>query len=198
VRLRLTIVFGILVTGMLAGCAAAGTGAPAGEGAHPAPRGTQNSGTADDGIREDPAAVAKAEAWLAGAVLPPGTVRSDGVPVTPVGFGTTQTGWLCNPTVRRTGYWTLAGATVVDTRNWLSTHPTANLITTSGPIPDDREADQARVGDFPFRGSLEGIAYTVARTTDGVAIRAEIGVVPQNSVCPTPPPGGTFGGPGEG
>jgi len=197
VRRRATIIAGILVSGaVLAGCAtgagAAGAGA---EGAAPPEPTPQQSATSAAGAEEDAAAVAKAEAWLEGAVLPPGAERSE----TPTAAFLSYYQWWCSPMVERTGYWTLQGASVVETRNWLSAHPTADLIATSDvPSAEDPAVTESNIGNVPFRGSLEGIAYTVTRIGGGVGIRAEIGVVPDNAVCPTPEPGVMLGGPGEG
>lgn len=99
----------------------------------------------------------------------------------------------------RTGYWTLEGANVVDTGNWLRENPTAGLIASnSSPYSGGPEIDSLSLGNVPEWDSLEGIAYTVSRTSDGVAIRAEIGVFMTDTVCTPPPGGGMWGGPGQG
>jgi hypothetical protein len=77
-------------------------------------------------------------------------------------------------------------------------HPTADLMTTAvGPVADDAAIDSAIVGYIPEPGALEGIVYTIAKTGDGVAIRAEIAALTESAVCPTPP-GGMWGAPGQG
>lgn len=99
----------------------------------------------------------------------------------------------------RTGYWTIEGADVVDTANWLKENPTADLIDpVPVPVSGGSEVDSVTLGNVPDQDSLEGIAYTVSRSTAGVAIRAEIGVFTKDTVCPTLPPGEHYGGPGQG
>jgi hypothetical protein len=99
----------------------------------------------------------------------------------------------------REAYWTIAGATVVDTATWMSEHPTADLIVTA-PFgnPANRVVHNATVPNAPAQDSLEGIIYTIAEAKDGVAVRALIGVIPAAAVCPTPEPGTSVGGPGQG
>lgn len=189
---RVIAVWGLISVGMLAGCATV-----AGPGAEEPLTLESPASVGDPG--DDPVANATADDWLENAVMPPGTVRSDSIRET--AFATTGYSWWCSPMVERTGYWTLDGAGVVETANWLSAHPTADLMS---PVvnPYDEElsgdVDAATIGNVPEPGSLEGIAYTVAKTRDGVAIRAEIGVMPEGAVCPTPEPGVTLGGPGQG
>jgi hypothetical protein len=97
------------------------------------------------------------------------------------------------------GFWTIPGATVADTANWLRENPTANLLSTAGgPVPDDGTIDSAIVGYIPERDSQEGIVYTVAKTGDGVAVRAEVAALTESASCPTLPDGGTYGAPGQG
>ncbi len=99
----------------------------------------------------------------------------------------------------REAYWTIPGVTVVETAIWLSEHPTADLIVTL-PFrnPDNRAVHNATVPHAPAQDSLEGIIYSIAETTDGVVVRALIGVIPESAVCPTPEPGTSLGGPGQG
>lgn len=179
----------LAVATMLAGCA---TTVAAQEGtSEPSASPTETSADAD--------AVAKAVSWLEGAVLPPDAVRSETAPQTTPPFAQSYYGWPCSPMEERTGYWTIDGADVVETANWLKEHPTADLIVPAPmPLPEGTPADTVTLGNAPERDSLEGITYTVSRTANGVAIRAEIGVFTDATVCPTLPPGQSFGGPGQG
>lgn len=178
----------------MAGCATAAPGA----------RGAEAPSSVDAGIDAetsvvDPEAAATADAWLEEAVLPRGAVRSESVPRATVPFSSSYYSWPCSPMETRTGYWTIDDADVIDTANWLTAHPTADLIVpVPGTLSPDPKVDSALVGNVPEHDALEGIAYTVSRTDDGVAIRAEIGVFTKDTVCPTLPPGHTWGGPGQG
>ena len=97
--------------------------------------------------------------------------------------------------VERTAYWTVDGSTVAEAANWLAQNPTGGLmVTTSGRIAQDIDYGEVTVGNASAFDSLEGIAYTITRTAEGVAIRAEIGVIPAGSECPE----GNWGGPGQG
>lgn len=189
-----SVVLGLTLTMILAGCATvtttgddgkpigAGAGLAADEDAAPSPTPSAVS---------DAQAEALAQSWLDGAVLPPGAVASESKPANFLSFYA----WPCQPMVERTGYWTVQDSTVAETANWLQQNPTGGLmVTTPGPIPEDTDYDEASVGNAPAYDSLEGISYTITRTPDGVAVRAEIGVIPTGSVCPE----GSWGGPGQG
>ena len=152
----------------------------------------------------DPAAAAhsevaeareQAQTWLDAATLPPGALRSE----TSIGGFSSYTGWPCGPVEELEAFWTVPGATVRDTANWLMEHPTADLVTTAvGPVSDDPAVDSAIVGFIPEAGAQEGIVYTIARTGDGVAVRAEVAALTESGVCPPLPDGGQYGAPGQG
>lgn len=182
-----------VTTVLLAGCA---TAAPEGEvvaGPSPSPSPTT--------VSVDAVAAAKADSWLEGAVLPPDAIPSESVPQTTLPFAHSYYDWPCSPMEERTAYWTIAGADIIDTANWLKEHPTAGLMDpVPMPVPtnDESEIDTVTLGNVPEQDSLEGIAFTVNRTENGVAVRAEIGAFTDDTVCPTPPDGGRWGGPGQG
>lgn len=141
------------------------------------------------------AAREQAQAWLEAANLPPGAVRSD----EPIAGFNSYTGWPCGPVEELEAFWTIPGATVADTANWLREHPTADLITTAfAPVTDDPAIDSAIVGYIPAPDSQEGIVYTVARKGDGVAVRAEIAAQTESAACPPLPDGAMYGAPGQG
>lgn len=186
-------VLGLALTLMLAGCATnttardgGGSGSAAGSdvGESPSPTPTPS------GI-VDADAEALAQSWLDDAVVPPGAVATE---TTPANF-LSYYGWPCQPMVERTGYWTVEASSVAQVANWMQQHPTGGLmVTTPGPIPEGTDYDEVTVGNAPAQDSLEGIAYTIRKSAEGVAIRAEIGVKPAGSVCPE----GNWGGPGQG
>lgn len=143
----------------------------------------------------DAAARAQAEAWLDAATLPPGAIRSD---VSVASFSS-FTGWPCGPVEELEAFWTIPGATVPGTANWLRENPTADLMTTSvAPVPDDPAISSAIVGYIPAPDSQEGIVYTIERTADGVAVRAEVAAMTESAVCPPLPDGAMYGAPGQG
>lgn len=191
---RLPILFVLSVTtALLAGCATVAV--EAGGAAQPSPSPTPSLTTA----KVDAAAAAKADLWLEGAVLPPDAIPSESVPETAPPFGYSYYDWPCPPMEERTAYWTIAGANVVDTANWLKEHPTAGLMDPAPvPLSGGPDIDSVTLGNVPEQDSLEGIAFTVNRTPDGVAVRAEIGVFTDSSVCRSLPPNSQWGGPGQG
>ncbi|MDR7189532.1 hypothetical protein J2Y46_002358 [Microbacterium sp. BE35] len=141
------------------------------------------------------AAREQAQIWLDAANLPPGAIRSEET----IGGFTSYTGWPCGPVEELEAFWTIPGATVSDTANWLREHPTADLITTAfAPVTDDPAIDSAMIGYIPAPDSQEGIVYTIARKGDGVAVRAEIAAQTESAVCPPLPDGGMYGAPGQG
>jgi hypothetical protein len=144
---------------------------------------------------EETAAERQVQTWLDAAALPPGAVTS---PAASAEF-LSYTGWVCSPMAQREAFWSIAGATVTETANWLMTHPPADLVTTAiGPWPDDPAVDGVTVGYIPADGSYQGLVYTVARNDDGVGVRAEVAAIEAGATCPTPQGGGAWGPPGQG
>jgi hypothetical protein len=184
----------LFLASCLTGCAAAtaGDGHVASE-VVSEPSDTSEPAVASDS--EDAAARAQAEEWLAAANLPPGAVRSD------VGVGNFNsfTGWPCGPVEELEAFWTIPGATVHETANWLMENPTAGLVTTAvGSVAADPVIDSAIVGYIPEPDSQEGVVYTIVKTRDGVAVRAEIAAQTESAVCPPLPDGAMYGAPGQG
>ncbi|PFG33288.1 hypothetical protein ATL42_1154 [Sanguibacter antarcticus] len=129
------------------------------------------------------------------ATLPSGAIHSD----PSVAAFTSYQGWPCGPVEELEAFWTIPGATVSKTANWLMENPTADLITTAlAPVPDDQTITTTTVGYIPAPDAQEGIVYTIMKTADGVAVRAEIAALTASAVCPTPPGGGIWGEPGLG
>lgn len=188
------VVSALLLSFSLTACAtAAGNGE--GEAPDAVSEPAQTSAPAGSSETTDAAARAQAQAWLDAATLPPGAIRSDAR----VGSFSSYQGWPCGPVEELEAYWAIPGATVSDTANWLREHPTADLITTSvAPVPDDPAIDSATVGYIPAADSQEGVVYTIAKTPDGVAVRAEIAAQTVSASCPPLPDGGMYGAPGQG
>jgi hypothetical protein len=182
------LVFGVCLLAVVAsGCAST-----TGDG--DAPEVAQTADTTPTDTSGDAAARAQAQAWLDAAVLPPGAVSSQ---VGGADFLSYQA-WPCQPVEELEAFWTVPGMTVTQATNWLIAHPTADLITTAGgPVPEG-DVDAASVGYIPGQGAQEGIVYTVAKMTDGVAVRAEVAALAEDAVCSTPPGGGMWGAPGQG
>lgn len=143
---------------------------------------------------EEAAAHAQAQEWLDTAVLPPAAVRSEAN----VGAYGSYTGWPCGPIVELEGYWTIPGANVRDTANWLVAHPTPGLVTTNAPLPDGPEINGAVVGHIPEPGAQEGVVFSIAEYRDGVVVRAEVAALTASAECPPVPGGGDRGPPGQG
>jgi len=145
----------------------------------------------------DAEAQQRADTWLETTPVPPGAVRSE--ESTSETFASSFTGWVCTPTMTATGYWTVEGMSPVEALNWMLEHPTPGLIPNfSSPLPVDGGFENISTGATPEGQPLEGIAFTYVTTTEGSAIRAEVGATSADAVCPTPPGGGTWGRPGEG
>ncbi|GAA3222639.1 hypothetical protein ACFP63_06115 [Oerskovia jenensis] len=191
----------VLVALSLTGCATAGDGVTAPGSAGPRSSGeptTGTPGTDDSGGTSGPvdaAARERAQGWLDAASLPPGAI-----PAEPGDAAfSSYTGWPCGPVEELEAFWSIPGATVNETANWLQQNPTADLLSTAlAPVPDEPLVDSAHVGYVPAPDSHEGIVYTVMRTLDGVAVRAEIAALTESAECPALPDGGTRGAPGQG
>lgn len=202
-RLRF-LLLGLVLVGGLSACASDGAGSVAS--APPAP--TTNEGGGESASQPpdaaavptaDASAQQRADAWLAAAVLPPGAVSSSTMPADATALSGSYQGWWCEPMGMATGYWTIPDVGVIETANWLMQHPTADLsVPVQIPYVEDETIDGVTLGNVPTMESLEGIAFTVSRAGDGVAVRAEVGAFGESTVCPTPPPGEAFGGPGQG
>ena len=194
-RSRLVLVLcPILLAGSLTACATgAGAGGLKEQSEVSQPSQTSESALPPEGA--DPAALAQAQAWLDAATLPPGALRSE----TSIGGFMSYTGWPCGPVEELEGFWKIPGATAGGTAKWLVEHPPANLVTTvTGPINDDPAVDSGIVGFIPEPGAQEGIVYTIAKTADGVVVRAEVAAQTESAVCPPLPDGGMYGAPGQG
>ncbi|MCK6080176.1 hypothetical protein KZX37_06010 [Microbacterium sp. EYE_5] len=146
-------------------------------------------------VGADAAAQAKAQAWLDAAQLPPGAAPADAG----VARFSSWTGWPCGPVEELEGFWSIPGATVSDTINWLRAHPTADLISTAGAYPlEESDVQSAAIGFIPTEGAQEGVVYTVERVPDGVAVRAEVAAQTADAACPELEDGGEWGAPGQG
>jgi hypothetical protein len=181
---------GIALVLMLTGCASGAGGITASSAETSAPAA---SPTPD----EDAVARAQAQAWLDAAELPPGAVRASHAPAS---FNS-YTGWVCRPVAQLEAFWTVPGSTPADVADWLLAHPTAGLVTTypyAGERPASANLDGATLGFIPADGSYQGIVYTVVKTADGVAVRAEIAALTASATCQTLPPGESWGLPGQG
>lgn len=147
----------------------------------------------------DAAAQERADAWLAAVELPEGAVAAAEAPAHAPALALQRQDWWCEPMASATGYWTIAGAGVIETANWLLAHPTAGMVVAgSGSPHPEADVDLASAGHVPTADALEGIAFSVARADGGVAVRAEVGAIPQEAACATPAPGEGLGGPGQG
>ena len=183
----------MFVTLVLTGCGAAGASNEVAPPGVDGPAVSDEPASSADGT--DAAAREQAHAWLDAATLPSGAIGADASVAT---FSLDQ-GWPCGPVEELEAFWTIPGATVSETANWLRENPTADLISTSlAPVPDYPAADSAMVGYIPAPDSQEGIVYTITKTADGVAVRAQIAALPESAVCPTLPDGVTWGAPGQG
>ena len=129
--------------------------------------------------------------------MPPGAIRVEESPSST--FDLSYQGWWCSPMATSLGYWTVEGMSMVEVSNWLIEHPVPGLNSTrTSPLIVSEAADVVTLGNVPERDSIEGIAFTVVKSGEGVAIRAEAGVIPETTVCYTPDPGEELGSPGEG
>lgn len=205
---RSVLILGLALAATLTGCATEDAGAPVS-----APPGS----TADEVLIEaapeaeanpvapaampaaDEAGQARADAWLEAVQLPPGAVREDQIPTGPTALVGSYSAWWCEPMGLATGYWTIPDTTVVEAANWLMQHPVDGLVVpVVMPIEEGELIDATTIGNVPSLDALEGIAITVARADEGVVVRAEVGAFGDTTACPPPPPGVSFGGPGQG
>lgn len=199
-RNRVALLLASFLTVALAGCAT-----PASDAAGGAPATATPSASAVDAGEESPAvlttgssdadALAQAHAWLDAATLPPGAVPADAS----VATFSSYTGWPCGPVAELQAFWSIPDTTVGTAATWIAAHPTGDLISTAvGPFDDDPEIQSAAVGYIPEQGAQEGIVYTVEKTADGVAVRAEVAALTADGSCPELEDGAQYGPPGQG
>lgn len=192
----------LLVIGlMLTACAGAQTsehGALAAATSGASPTATQQTDpafpVADPGGKVDAASQHKADTWLAGAVVPPGAVRSNTQPAgVASGAGTDM--W-CQPMADAVGYWTLPSMSAGDTLTWLRSHASQGMSVTGGSDAAQTSTSAASGGivvDEPAPMSLEALIFTVTTTGSGSGIRADAFTKADNSVCATASPGTQLG-----
>lgn len=148
----------------------------------------------------DPAADARAQAWMDSLPVPPAAKRVEDSPSS--SFSMISTAWLCNPTIVKDAYWGVDGMSLPETTRWMSEHPAPGLFSSLyGPISDDRTSPGAMTsfGLTPQENDpFQGIFVVIAQTEHGSAIHAQAGTYPESAVCPTPEPGTSFGGLGQG
>ena len=189
-----SVIAGLLLVGVLAGCATtAGDAAPSPTRKGPPPASAESLASPGP----DAGALARARGWLNAAVVPDGAIAVDADSV--ASEFSSYTGWPCGPIVELTGYWRLPDAGLVDTVNWIATHPTPGLTVPFVPnFPPDATGD-LNVGQLPTPRSQEGIVFTVTDAGEGVlAIRAQVAAFTETATCPDPPGGGMWGAPGQG
>jgi hypothetical protein len=141
-------------------------------------------------VTADAASSAKAAAWLAGAVLPPGAVRVQSPP-TGTRIAGQQQGWWCEPMAKAQAYWTISGMSMIDAANWLRTHPSNGLkvVFPGLETPNPGETNDY-VHDFPSPMAYEGMTFNLATWgANGAVIHLQLAVLSANSVCATAPPG---------
>ena len=146
---------------------------------------------------DDPRAVATVDGWIAELPVPPVAVRVDQVANSML--DSSRQGWWCSPMALKTAFWTVDGLSLADTYNWMLERSSPGLMSTSTrAMTPDESIDSTSFGRVPSLESLEGMAVTIVKTPTGSAIRAESGAFAPDTVCPTPEPGASFGGPGQG
>lgn len=141
-------------------------------------------------VTADAASKAKAAAWLAGAVLPPGASRVQSPPPG-TSIDDEEQSWWCEPMAKADAYWTVSGMSMVDAANWLRTHPSNGLQvvfpTLEPPHPD---ATNDYVNDFPSATAYEGMTFDLATWgSSATVIHLQLAVLSSNSTCATAGPG---------
>ncbi|RWZ49533.1 hypothetical protein ELQ90_12235 [Labedella phragmitis] len=143
----------------------------------------------------DPEAQAQARTWLESVELPAGATHADAR----VARFDSFTGWPCGPVAELETFWSIPNSTMGETANWLMDNPPAELLSTAvGPLPNDASLKSAIVGFVPEEGAQEGIVFTLQKTQDGVAVRAEVAAQTDDATCPDLPDGEGYGAPGQG
>ena len=195
---RPLVIAGVLLVGVLAGCAtpvASADPSPTRKGPPPASQEMpEPSVSATPTV--DAGAVARAQTWLDSASVPEGAVRvqAGDVPAFP-----SSQGWPCTPVATLTGYWRIPDADAVDTVNWMAAHPTPGLTLPFVPHYTAEHAGEMNLGQLPTPESQEGIVFSVMRIYDGsVVIRAQVAALAADATCADPGPGARWGAPGQG
>lgn len=189
-----SVIAGLLLAGVLAGCATTTGGADPSSTPVGPPSASGNSVVSP---AVDPAAFQRARAWLDAAVVPDDAVEVEADAVASV-FSSYQ-GWPCRPVAELTGYWRLPDADLVDTANWIATHPTPGLTVPFVPNYPAGVTGELNIGQLPTPDSQEGIVFSVAPGLDGdLAIRAQVAALAESATCPEMADGSRLGAPGQG
>ncbi len=192
------VIAGMLLVGVLAGCATPAESAdpsPTRTGPPPASQESPHS-SASATPTADAGAVARAQTWLDSASVPEGAVRVEAGDVP--AFHSHQA-WPCTPVATLTGYWRIPDADAVDTANWMAANPTPGLTIPFMPHYPAGNTGEMNVGELPTPDSQEGIVFSVMRIDDGsVVIRAQVAALAADATCADPGPGARWGAPGQG
>jgi hypothetical protein len=142
------------------------------------------------GSTVDPAAQARANAWVAGARVPPGAVK---VAYPPSGTTIDDVGqdWWCAPMAEADAYWRVPAMDLGRTANWLRSHPSNGLkVTDPAPQAMDPAVTNASVSDFPNPTAFQGMTFQIASWgQDRAVIHLMVGVLAKDSVCASAAPG---------
>lgn len=195
-----TAVGALLLAGALTACATPATSAGPAATARPvdasSPAGNPGASGAPSATPSDPAAAARAQAWLDAVSLPHGSTPFE---AGAAGAAGVFIAWPCTPVEHLEGTWTVPGATLSDVASWVLAHPPAGLITTTpGQTMDNPAIDGGSIGFIPEPGAQEGVVLNLSKSGPDVAVHAEVAALTDDATCKEPPDGGSWGAPGQG
>lgn len=144
----------------------------------------------------------RAEGWLAAVQMPEGAEFSETMPDRAGLLGQVSPGSHCDPVAIVKGYWILEETSLPDVLDWVLEHPIEGMTTFGSGISDADVGDETLFVSatyVPWVGAYEGVAFTIVNLdATTVGVKATSLAFGDNTVCPEPEPGASWGGFGEG
>lgn len=164
----------------------------------PVPAAATGSAVAEPPVFTQEAAIARARVWLAGAVLPAGSVKSDAPPAGAPGIATAPVSWCFDGASGVFTYWTVPDMTAAQVSDFLVRHPSAGMsfartAAPTGPDLAEHPATQLVI-EQKSESSRDGMMFTIASVGTNAVVRGEATVAigdPSGVDCPSSPPTAT-------
>ena len=143
----------------------------------------------------------RAESWISGVTMPAGAEYSDSLPSEASLLNHVLPGSHCSPVANAKAYWIVRDSSIAEVIDWITANPVDGTTVEGGynPASDPNETVFASAVYTSNLSIYEGVAFTVVNLTPTtIAVKATAVAFGDNTVCPDPDPGTSWGGFGQG